>query len=243
MFGIDLEQLIRSIGYIGVWGIIFAESGLLIGFFLPGDSLLFLSGFLASQGFFNLPVLILGCFIAAVVGDSFGYTFGRRYGKKLFQREDSVLFHKKNIVRAQAFYEEHGSKTIVLARFVPVVRTFAPIVAGIGDMHYRTFLSYNLVGGFLWAVGITMAGYFLGNIIPADVIDKFLLPLIALIIVVSVVPAAWHIMKDPEGRAEVFGLIRKALARIGIGRKSAAAAATTAAPVPPTETPAPPTGE
>ena len=221
MFGIDLEQFIRSIGYIGIWAIIFAESGLLIGFFLPGDSLLFLSGFLASQGFFNLPILILGCFIAAVVGDSFGYTFGRRYGKRLFQREDSVLFHKKNIVRAQDFYDRHGSKTIVIARFVPVVRTFAPIVAGIGDMHYRTFLSYNLIGGFFWAVGITLAGYFLGNIIPADLIDKILLPLIALIVVVSVMPAAWHILKDPAGRAEVKGLIRSAFVRIGIVRKQA----------------------
>ncbi|HYO88183.1 MAG TPA: VTT domain-containing protein [Candidatus Limnocylindrales bacterium] len=218
MFGIDLEQLIRSIGYIGIWAIVFAESGLLIGFFLPGDSLLFLAGFLASQGFFSLPVLALGCFIAAVAGDSVGYSIGKRYGKRLFQREDSVLFHKKNIVRAQEFYEKYGAKTIVLARFVPVVRTFAPVVAGIGDMHYRTFLSYNIVGGFLWAVGVTAAGYFLGNLIPADVIDKVLLPVIALIIVVSVAPAAYEVLKTPEGRAEMKGLVRMALAKVGIGR-------------------------
>lgn len=216
MFGIDLEHLIRSIGYIGIWAIIFAESGLLIGFFLPGDSLLFLAGFLASQGFFSLPVLVIGCFVAAVVGDSVGYSIGKRYGKRLFQRDDSVLFHKKNIVRAQEFYEKHGSKTIVLARFVPVVRTFAPVVAGIGDMHYRTFLSYNLVGGLLWAAGVTSAGYFLGNLIPADLIDKVLLPVIAVIVLVSVAPAAYEILKTPQGRAEIKGLIRKGLSRVGL---------------------------
>jgi membrane-associated protein len=239
MFGIDLEQLIRSIGYLGIWAIVFAESGLLIGFFLPGDSLLFLAGFLASQGFFSLPVLAIGCFIAAVVGDSVGYSIGKRYGKRLFQREDSVLFHKKNILRAQAFYDKHGSKTIVLARFVPVVRTFAPVVAGIGDMHYRTFVSFNIIGGFLWAVGVTSAGYFLGNAIPADMIDKLLLPIIALIVVVSVAPAAYEVLKNPEGRAELAGLLRKAFARIGIGH---AAPAEAAAPVH-TDTPIPPKTE
>ncbi len=239
MLGMDLEQLIRSIGYIGIWAIVFAESGLLIGFFLPGDSLLFLAGFMASQGLFSLPILALGCFIAAVVGDSVGYSIGKRYGKRLFQREDSVLFHKKNIVRAQAFYEKHGSKTIVLARFVPVVRTFAPVVAGIGDMHYRTFLSYNVIGGFLWAVGITAAGYFLGNLIPADLLDKVLLPIIALIIVVSVAPAAYEILKTPEGRAEIKGLIRSGFARIGIIPRAPAKPVPPVAPAP-TETPVPP---
>jgi membrane-associated protein len=214
----DLTHLLVSVGYIGLFAIIFAESGLLIGFFLPGDSLLFTAGFLASttlpgmeQPVFSLPVLLIGCFIAAVAGDSVGYSFGRRVGRRLFQREDSVLFHKKNIVKAQEFYEKHGSKTIVIARFIPIVRTFAPIVAGIGEMKYRTFVVYNLVGGLLWAVGITLAGYFLGNLIPD--IDKYLLPIVAVIVLVSVAPGAWHILKDAENREAIRGGISKLLNR------------------------------
>lgn len=198
-----MEQFITTIGYIGVFAIIFAESGLLIGFFLPGDSLLFTAGFLASLGqpVFSLPVLLIGCFVAAVLGDSVGYMFGRRVGVRLFQREDSILFHKKNIYRAQAFYEKHGGKAIVLARFVPVVRTFAPIVAGVGAMDYRRFLTFNLIGGLLWAVGITLAGYFLGSSIPD--IDKYLLPIIVLIVLVSVAPAVYHILREPENRQTI----------------------------------------
>jgi membrane-associated protein len=197
----DLEEFIRTVGYIGVFAIIFAESGLLIGFFLPGDSLLFTAGFLASQDYFSFPVLIFGCFIAAVAGDSVGYWFGHKVGKRLFQREDSLLFKKRNLLRAQALYEHHGGKIIVIARFMPIVRTFAPIVAGVGTMHYRRFLSYNIVGGFLWAVGVTSAGYFLGNAIPN--VDKYLLPIIALIILISVLPPGLHFLK--EYRAERSG--------------------------------------
>ncbi len=140
----DLPELIRSVGYIGVWAITFAESGLLVGFFLPGDSLLFTAGFLAFQGFLNIWLLIIGAFVCAVVGDNVGYATGNRFGRRLFQKEDSWLFHKKHIVTAQKFYEKYGKKTIILARFMPIVRTFAPIVASIGSMHYRTFLTYNL---------------------------------------------------------------------------------------------------
>lgn len=211
-----MEDLIKTIGLAGILLIIYAESGLLIGFFLPGDSLLFTAGFLASQGIFSLPVLIIGCFLAAILGDSTGYLIGRRVGKRLFQREDSLLFHKKNVIRAQEFYEKHGSKTIVLARFVPIVRTFAPIVAGIGDMHYPRFVTYNIVGGFLWAGGVTLAGYFLGNVIPD--VDKYLLPIIVAIILISVAPAAYHILKDPESRADLIAMGKNLLARIGIGR-------------------------
>ena len=142
----DLVALIKTVGYIGVFAIVYAESGLFIGFFLPGDSLLFTAGFLASQKLLSLPVLIVGCFLAAVLGDSTGYAFGRRMGRRLFQKGDSFLFHKKNVLRAQAFYEKHGAKTIVLARFMPIVRTFAPIVAGIGEMRYRTFVIFNILG-------------------------------------------------------------------------------------------------
>lgn len=230
-----IEFIVRygpSIGYLLIFGIIFAESGLLIGFFLPGDSLLFSAGVLASpasqaflkshglnteSAFFSLPILLIGCFLAAVIGDSVGYTFGKRVGQRLFQREDSFLFNKKNIHRAQEFYERHGGKAIILARFVPVVRTFAPIVAGIGDMKYSRFLSFNLVGGLLWAVGVTILGYIGGTILGESVrpedIDKILLPLIVLIVLISVAPAAYHILKEPESRESLKHNLMKLLRR------------------------------
>jgi membrane-associated protein len=190
----DLEEFIRTVGYIGVFAIIFSESGLLVGFFLPGDSLLFTAGFLASQDFFSFPLLAIGCFIAAVTGDSVGYWFGHKVGRPLFQREDSLLFKKKHLLRAQGLYEKHGGKIIVIARFMPFVRTFAPIVAGVGMMHYRRFISYNVVGGFLWAVGVTSAGYFLGNSIPN--IDTYLIPIVLVIIIISVLPPGIHFLRD-----------------------------------------------
>lgn len=190
----DLTELIKTAGYLGLFAIIFAESGLLIGFFLPGDSLLFTAGLLASQGFFNIYVLALLCFIAAVTGDSVGYWFGHRVGRRLFNREDSLLFHKKNLVKAEEFYEKYGGITIVLARFMPFIRTFAPIVAGIGKMDYQKFLMFNVVGGLLWAVGMTVAGYYLGTIIPD--IDKYLLPIIGGIVLVSVLPTGVHILRE-----------------------------------------------
>lgn len=217
-----------TIGYLMIFGIIFAESGLLIGFFLPGDSLLFTAGFLASPAsqellnklggqaetsFFSLPVLLVGCFLAAVIGDSVGYTFGKRVGQRLFQREDSMLFSKKNVYKAQEFYEKHGGKAIVLARFLPVVRTFAPIVAGIGDMKYSRFLAFNLIGGALWAIGVTLAGYFLAAIIGPENVDKYLLPIIILIVFISVAPSAYHVLKEPENRESLMNAVRKLLKR------------------------------
>lgn len=217
-------DLIIKASYIGMFAIIFAESGLLIGFFLPGDSLLFTAGFLASEAgagvlkslvktgdapTFSLPILLIGFFICAVVGDNVGYMFGRSMGKRLFQREDNILFHKKNVYRAQAFYEKYGGKTIILARFIPVVRTFAPIVAGVGEMNYRAFVMFNLIGGALWAIGVTLAGYFLGNSlistfkIQPDEIDKILLPIIVVIVLISVLPVVMHVVRDPEMRASI----------------------------------------
>jgi len=145
----DLKNLIETVSYIGVFGIVFVESGLLVGFFLPGDSLLFTAGFLASQGLFNITILGLGCFIAAVAGDSVGYFIGQKFGKKLYNRKNSKLFNKEHLVKAQKFYDKHGGKTIIIARFMPIIRTFAPVVAGMADMKYSTFLFFNLFGGFL----------------------------------------------------------------------------------------------
>ncbi|WP_375473298.1 DedA family protein [uncultured Nostoc sp.] len=193
---LDLPQLIKSLGYFGVWAIVFAESGLLIGFFLPGDSLLFTAGFVASQNLLNIWVLIFGAFICAVLGDNVGYFTGHKFGRRLFQKEDSWLFHKKHLIKTQNFYQQHGKKTIVLARFLPIVRTFAPIVAGIGAMHYRTFMSYNLIGGFLWTFGITMLGFFLGKSLPPEQVDKYLLPIIGLIIVISLIPSIIHLVQE-----------------------------------------------
>lgn len=191
--GDGLANLIKAVGLIGIFGIVFAESGLLIGFFLPGDSLLFTAGFLASQGFFNVFVLAILVFIAAVTGDSVGYSFGKRLGPKLFKKDDSMFFKKSHLLKAQAFYEKHGAKTIVLARFTPIVRTFAPIVAGAGSMHYRTFITYNVLGGFFWSFSMTFAGFFLGSVIPD--VDKYMLPIIAAIIIVSFIPTVVEVIK------------------------------------------------
>lgn len=203
----DLTELIKTIGLLGVFGVVFAESGLLIGFFLPGDSLLFTAGFLASQGFINIWFLALGSFIAAFVGDSVGYSFGYKVGRRLFQKENSLLFHKDNLIKAERFYEKHGGKTIILARFMPIIRTFAPIVAGMGKMHYSSFLFYNIIGGFLWAIGLSLGGYVLGNTIPN--VDRYLLPIIFLIIILSLLPSIIHILKVPQHRTELRRLIKK----------------------------------
>ncbi len=165
--GLDPEHLLQTFGALGLFLIIFAESGLLIGFFLPGDSLLFTAGLLSSQDKMPaLPILLAGCFLAAVAGDQVGYVFGRKVGPALFRRPDSRIFKQEYVEKAQGFFDRHGSKTIVLARFVPIVRTFAPIVAGVGRMPYRTFVTYNVIGGLLWAVGITSLGYVLGDRVP-----------------------------------------------------------------------------
>jgi membrane-associated protein len=194
----DLKSLIQTIGYIGVFLMVFLESGLLVGFIFPGDSLLFTAGFLASQGFFDITTLIIGCFIAAVAGDTIGFFIGQKFGRKLYQKGDSFLFRQSHLKKAEEFYKKHGGKTIILARFIPVIRAFAPVVAGIGDMKYSSFIAFNIVGGLLWAIGITLAGYFLGSVIPD--VDKYLLPIIGLIILISVSPPLYHMMKNPEQR-------------------------------------------
>lgn len=185
-FGVDLVSLIKTVGYTGVFGVVFAETGLFLGFFFPGDSLLFVAGLLAGQSFFSLPILIFGLFISAVLGNMFGYEFGRRIGPKIFSREDSLIFKKAHALKAQSFYEKHGPKMIVLARFMPIVRTFAPIVAGVGNMRYPVFFLYNVIGAFFWTVLLVLLGYFLGSVIN---VDKYLLPIILLIVFLSFLPA------------------------------------------------------
>ena len=194
--GLSPESLIETFGLIGLFAIVFAESGLLIGFFLPGDSLLFTAGFVASGGLppldLNLAILLPGLVVAAIAGDQVGYAFGARVGPALFKRPDSRFFKKEHVERASEFFDRYGAKTIVLARFVPIVRTFAPIVAGVGSMRYRTFVTYNVIGGVLWAVGVTLLGYFLGQV---DVIEENLEIAIVTVVAISVMPIAIEIWR------------------------------------------------
>lgn len=202
LFGFDLERLIETVGYLGLFAIIFAETGLLVGFFLPGDSLLFTAGFLASQGVFNIWLLVPLCFVAAVTGDAVGYAFGHRVGRRLFTRERSLLFRPEHLLRAEAFFQRHGGKAVILARFLPVVRTFVPVIAGVGAMAYSRFVVFNVVGALLWAVGLPLAGFFLGSTIPS--VDRYLLPIIALIIVLSIAPTAFHVWRESGDEIKAF---------------------------------------
>jgi len=196
---LDAEHLIDTFGLLGIFLIVFAESGLLVGFFLPGDALLFTAGFLASgpasvPDALHLPLvpLILGIWIAAVAGDQVGYVFGRRVGPALFRRPDSRFFKQANVDKAAAYFDKYGPKMIVLARFVPVVRTFTPIVAGVSKMDYRTFVRWNVIGGTIWAFGVTLLGYFLGQV---DVIEKNLELAILAVVAVSCAPIALELLK------------------------------------------------
>jgi membrane-associated protein len=190
ILGLDPKNIFNSIspyGELVAWLIVFAETGLLIGFFLPGDSLLFTAGVLAGQGKLELWLLLPGAFLAAVAGDQVGYVIGHRAGPRLFRRPDSRLFKQEYVTRTHEFFEHHGPKAVVLARFVPVVRTFMPVLAGVGKMNRRLFTIYNLIGGLIWAIGVTLLGYALGNAI-GNSIDTYLLPLIALVILISLIP-------------------------------------------------------
>lgn len=180
------EALIRWGGYTVLTAVIFSETGLLVGFFLPGDSLLVSAGLLASQGLLNVFIMGIVLSVAAIVGDSTGYAIGKTTGPRIFTRDDSLFFNRKHLQRAHAFYEKYGGKTIVLARFMPIIRTFAPVVAGVGAMRYRAFLAYNVVGGLAWVWGMLFIGYGLGRYIPgiAGRIDL----VIVVVILLSILP-------------------------------------------------------
>lgn len=186
----DLVSFIAAAGYAGLSAVVFAESGLFFGFFLPGDSLLFAAGLLASQGVFDIAFILALLSIAAVAGDSVGYAFGGRIGPKLFSRPESRFFKPSHIVRANEFFIHHGKKSVFLARFLPIVRTFVPIVAGVAGMSYRDFLLYNVIGGISWVFSMTLFGYVLGAYVPRA--EMYLYPAVALIIIVSFFPALFH---------------------------------------------------
>jgi membrane-associated protein len=187
----NIQNWLESGGLVLLGAIVFAESGLLVGFFLPGDSLLFISGFLSSSAGSNvlppLPLVALVTMVCAIAGDQVGYWFGHRVGPAIFDRPKSRVFNPKNVEKAHAFLEKYGAKTIVLARFVPVVRTFAPIVAGVGKMNYRTFVLYNIIGGIVWGGGVTTLGYFLGEV---DFVKENIEIASLAIVVLSIAPIA-----------------------------------------------------
>jgi membrane-associated protein len=202
---LDPNHLISTFGLIGILVVVFAESGLLIGFFLPGDSLLFTTGLLvAGHQHLTQPLwlVILLVVIAAVLGDQAGYLFGRKIGPSLFRRPDSRLFKQENVEKANAFFSKYGPRSLVLARFVPVVRTFTPIVAGVSHMNYRTFVVYNAVGGFLWGAGVTLLGYFLGQI---DFVKAHIELILIAVVVLSVVPLIIEFLRTRRSAARTHG--------------------------------------
>jgi membrane-associated protein len=194
-----LDDLIRWGGYVALVAIVFTETGLLVGFFLPGDSLLITAGLVAATGGLNIWWLNLLLFIAAVAGDSVGYAIGARIGPRLFTREKSLIFNPAHVERTRRFYARHGPKTIVIARFVPIIRTFAPVVAGVGQMLYRRFLTYNVLGGLGWVTSMTLGGYLLGQAIPN--IGTHIHLVVGVVILLSFVPIVVEITRERRRRS------------------------------------------
>jgi membrane-associated protein len=204
---LDPEIIITTGGLALIAFIVFAESGLLFGFFFPGDTLLFLAGTLAAQGQFSIVTAVIVIVVSAILGGRVGYEIGHRAGPRLFKKEDGILFRREYIERSEAFYRKHGGKTIILARFIPIVRTFAPVVAGMGKMDKGRYTFYNIVGALMWGIGVTVLGYFFGQYIPD--IDKYILPIIGLIMVLSFGPTIYHILRDPVARRKIRQLITR----------------------------------
>ncbi len=191
---LDPATIIATFGYLGLFAIVFAESGLFFGFFLPGDSMLFTAGLFAAKGTLDIYLLVPILAVAAILGDQCGYWFGNKVGPRIFTREDSLLFKKKYLIETQHYFEKYGAYTVIAARFIPIVRTFTPILAGVGRMRYAQFLRFNIISGILWSAGVTLLGYLLGTIVPN--IDKYLLPIILGILAVSVAPVAWQWLRS-----------------------------------------------
>jgi len=207
-----IDKLILGGGYLAIGLTVFAESGLLIGFFLPGDTLLFGAGILASQGVFNLPGLVAVVVAGAIIGDNVGYSIGRRFGPRLFNRKDGVIFKQEYLQRAEAFYEKHGGKTVIIARFTPIVRTFAPVVAGIGKMSRRKFMAYYIVGCTLWGVMLPTLGYYAGSKIPW--IEHYVEPVIILVVAFSILPPLYHLLQQEAFRTAAKAKVRQAFKAI-----------------------------
>ncbi|HEX8140919.1 MAG TPA: VTT domain-containing protein [Pyrinomonadaceae bacterium] len=192
-------ETIAAAGYVVILFVVFAETGLAAGFFLPGDSLLFVAGLFAADGKLNLFALLVGVFLAAVIGDAVGYFTGSKMGPRLFKRQQSLLFRPSHLQKAQAFYEKYGGKTIIIARFVPIVRTFAPIVAGAAQMPYRQFVVFNIIGGFLWVFTMILGGYFLGRAFPA--LREHIEIVVIVIVALSLMPPVIEYLKSRRAKA------------------------------------------
>lgn len=202
---LDPNHLLQGAGVVGgliiIGSIIFAESGLLIGFFLPGDTLLFTAGFFAAQGQLPLGAVLAVIFIAAVIGDNVGYIIGKKTGPRLFTKKDGLIFRQEYIRRAEAFYEKHGGKTIIIARYVPVVRTFAPLVAGVGKMDRKKFVLYNILGAALWTGSVVMLGYWLGSLIDPKVMERWILLAITIAMTITLGPTLYHLVREQRLRS------------------------------------------
>ncbi len=193
---LDLTAFAKTVGYVGLFLVIFAESGLFFGFFLPGGSLLFVTGLLASQGVFDIGLIVPLLALAAILGDNAGYWFGAKVGTRVFAREDSFFFHKRHVETTRRFYGRYGARVIFVGRFVPIVRTFAPILAGVAGMRYRTFFLYNVAGALAWGAGVALAGYFFGTVIPG--IEHYITYVILGIIFLSLVPLVRDIVRPVQ---------------------------------------------
>jgi membrane-associated protein len=197
---LDPTYLLQLFGYIGLAVIVFSESGLLVGFFLPGDTLLITAGIFASQGHLNIMLTLAIIIVAAIIGDSVGYFIGSKVGPKLFTRPDSRFFSQKNVQEAHAFFEKYGAQSIILARFLPIIRSFVPTIAGVSKLSYKKFLTYNIIGGTLWGLVVTMLGYTLGRVIPN--MDHYILPVVITVSIVSFIPLIVHLQKRRRPKAK-----------------------------------------
>jgi membrane-associated protein len=204
---LDVTQLIQSGGLIAIALIIFLESGLMIGFLFPGDTLLLSAGVFAAQGQFSVEVAIAVIAVAAILGDNTGYTLGRVMGKRLFRKKDGIVFRQEYVERAEKFYEKHGAKTMLITHFIPIVRSFAPLVAGVGKMSRIKFFMYDLVGVIVWSVLVTLLGYWFGSKIPN--IDHYIMPVVGLAVLVSFGPVVWHVLGDKTARERLFSSMKR----------------------------------
>jgi membrane-associated protein len=214
---LDPDYLISTLGLIGLLAIVFAESGLLFGFFLPGDSLLFTGGLLVAGNKLDHPIWLVALLVilAAIAGDQVGYLFGRKVGPSLFRRPDSRLFKQENIEKAHDFFEKYGAKSLVLARFVPIVRTFTPIIAGVSRMNYRSFITYNVIGGTLWGGGVTLLGYWLGQI---EFVRTHIELILIAIVFISVIPIAIEFLRARAKSKRAGAAAAEPGERVGGGR-------------------------
>jgi len=203
-YKIDINNVLQTYGLIALAAILFAETGLLVGFFLPGDTLLFAAGFFAAQGRLNLVEALLLLFLGTFLGNIMGYEIGRRSGPRVFKKEEAIFFSKDNIEKAESFYKKHGGKTILIARFIPIIRTIAPVLAGIGKMNFKIFMFFNILGATVWVTLMTLIGYWAGKVVGHYFnIDKYILPVVLFATVVTLSISFWHVFKDPVARKQL----------------------------------------